>query len=116
MSDRADELKRQRDLLREHLDWLERELAAEEGFERAEAAPEAPYTPPTYASPRPSLIEAEPADNRDAEAILEEYRTPALSIATKTKMGCVAYFVVAMALLGAAVAALYFYMKSVRGH
>ena len=63
---------------------------------------------------RPPVIPAAPVDDRDAEAILAEYRTPTMSIAAKTKFGCVAYFVGAMLLLAAAVAVFYFYARSIR--
>jgi hypothetical protein len=111
VSDRADELRRQRDLLREHLDWIERELANELGASRPE-----PQVMPRPVAPQPLPFRPAPVDDRDAEAILAEYRTPPMSIAARTKFGCVAYFVIGMALLGAAVAAFYFYVRAVRGH
>ncbi len=111
MSDRANELRRQRDLLRENLAWIEREIAAEEG----RAATPSPVSPPPLSAPAPVYTSA-PADDRDAEAILAEYRTPAMSMASKTKMGCVVYFVVAMVILVGAMVAFYFYIKASRGH
>ena len=112
MSDRADELRRQRDLLREHLAWLERELAAEEGSAR----PQAPrsFVAPPVSLPSPQA--AARADDRDAEAILSEYRSAPVSITSSAKLGCIAYFAIAMVLLVGAVAAFYFHTMASRGH
>jgi hypothetical protein len=111
VSDRADELRRQRDLLREHLDWIERELANEVRASRPEPIPlRGPDAPP------PLRYEPAPIDDRDAEAILAEYRTPTVSIAARTKFGCVAYFAIALALLAAVITGFYFYVKASRGH
>jgi hypothetical protein len=111
VSDRADDLRRQRDLLREHLAWIERELAAEEASARTEE-PRSPAPPPFQPPP---LETRAPVDDRDAEAILAEYRTPAVSIATKTKLGCVAYFAVAVFLIAGLVLAFYLYTRAARG-
>lgn len=102
MSD-LNELRRQRELLKGHLAWLEKEIAAEEGRH--------PSPPPD----RPPALRAEPpVDDRDAEAILSEYRTPSASIAWKTKLGCLAYFGVAVLLTAGAVLA--FYLLNRTGH
>jgi hypothetical protein len=111
VSDRADELRRQRDLLREHLDWIERELANEMGVARP-----APMPVTTFDVPTPLRHQPAPIDDRDAEAILAGYRTPTVSIAARTKFGCVAYFAIALALLAAAITGFYFYVKASRGH
>jgi len=112
VSDRADELRRQRDLLREHLAWIERELAAEEGSAR----PPAPFPQvPPAAQPHP-FPTAEAADDLDAEAILAEYRSAPVSLSSKAKLGCIAYFSLAMVLLLGAIAAFYFHTKASRGH
>lgn len=64
---------------------------------------------------RPPILELSPSAHREAEAILEEYRKPAVSIAKQTRTGCVIYFVVAVVLLALAVGAMYLYARSVRG-
>ena len=106
MSDRSDQLRRQRDLLREHLAWLEREIAEESaGAKEEPSAWQAPsFNPPA------------PVDDRDAEAILAEYRTQPASITRNTKLGCILYFVVALVLLVGAVLAFYAFARSARGH
>ncbi len=95
MSD-LNELRRQRELLKGHLAWLDKEIAAEEGRH--------PSPPPLQ---QPEFHAAAPADDRDAEAILSEYRTPSGSIAQKTKLGCLVYFAVAVLLTAGAVLAFY---------
>ena len=106
MSDRSDQLRRQRDLLREHLAWLEREIAAES---------DKPLEAPTAWQP-PSINPPAPMDDRDAEAILSEYRTQPTSIMRDTKRGCILYFVVALVLLFGGVLAFYAFARSARGH
>ncbi len=102
MSDLS-ELRRQRELLKGHLVWLDNEIAKEEL--RAKASP---------LSAPPLIRPQAPVDDRDAEAILSEYRRPEAAIATRTKLGCVLYFVVALALIAAAVAAFYLFTRGVR--
>lgn len=104
MSDRLDEFRRQRALQREHLDWIDREIASLEG------------TAPAPQASRPPILEISPRAHGDAEAILEEYRKPAVSIAKQTRTGCVLYFVVAVVLLALAVGALYLYARAIHGH
>jgi hypothetical protein len=111
VSDRADELRRQRDLLRGHLAWLEREISAEEG---RSFTPD-PGVPPPLRPPEPAYTRT-PVDDRDAEAILAEYRSTQVSAASQTKFGCIAYFAVAMALLIAGLMAFYYHTKAARGH
>ncbi len=103
MSDRLDELRRQRALQREHLEWLEREIAALEGA--AQPRPAEPMLPPRLEAQDP-----------DAEAILEEYRRPAASIERRTKAGCVIYFAIAMGILALLVTLLYLAERARRGH
>ena len=106
MSERSEELRRQRDALLEQLARIERELGAEE----------ARRLPPSGIEPPPQGRHPEPADDRDAEAILAEYREPTGSIASNTKLGCVLYFILAMGLLALAVAAFYLFSRASRPH
>jgi hypothetical protein len=111
VSDRSDELRRQRDLLREHLAWIEREIARE--------AAEAPEHAPAY-QPPPRLVQphfsvsASDAD-RDAEAILAEFRRSAPAVEAQTKRGCILYFAGAMVLfLALSAACIFLFEKSRR--
>jgi len=105
VSDRLDELRRQRDLAKQQLAWLEREIVAAEGAAREPA--------PAEGQPvRPAV----PFEPQNAEAILEEFRRPPASIAKQAKLGCILYFAGAMALLALAVAAVYLYARATRGH
>jgi hypothetical protein len=102
--DRLDELRRQRALQREHLAWIDREIAALEG------------SAPAPAAAAPPLIGEITPDNRDAEAILAEYRQPAVSVSKRARMGCLLYFGIALALIAVALTALYFEVSARRGH
>ncbi len=104
MSDRLDELRRQRDLARQQLAWLEREIAAAEGAARDPS--------PAQGGPAQPAAAPEP---KSAEAILEEFRRAPAAIATQTKLGCILYFAGAMAFLILAVAAVYLYARATRG-
>jgi hypothetical protein len=113
VSERSDELRRQRELLRENLAWLEREIAREEGIAAQEAPP--PQAPPRLSQP-PSSASASDRD-RDAEAILAEYRTSAPAVESQTKRGCILYFAVALVLfLGVAGVLIFFYARARQGH
>jgi hypothetical protein len=117
VSDRLDEFRRQRSLLREHLAWLDREIAALEGS----APPEAPAPPAVpirapYAEFAPGApIRARPSD-LDAEAILAEYRQPPVSIQKQAKVGCLLSFVAALALMAVFVTAVYLFVKRAHAH
>jgi hypothetical protein len=123
MSDRLNELQRQRALVQEHLAWMEREIAAE--MARAGPAPaspaEAPFagqlppaTPlqwqPPFARPANPVPSAMPAPGEpDAETIMEKYRDEAKDVKQDVRKGCFLYFAIAFLLLGLAVTALYFH-------
>lgn len=99
MSDRLDELKRQRELQKERLEWLDREIASLESQPpklQEEGAPEA-----AGAAPDPAL--------EGAEAILQEYRRHPADISRRTRYGCLLYFAALMAVL--AILAAYFYLR-----
>jgi hypothetical protein len=105
VSDRLEELRRQRALQREHLDWIEREIAAlEEAARRPPGAEPAAFPPEAR------------ADERTAEAILGEYALPAASIEKRTRLGCLLYLALALALTALAVFAVYLHARSARGH
>lgn len=105
MSDRSDELRRQRDLLRENLAWLEGEIAREDSAPAQEAPPR--QAPPRLAQPTFSVSASD--RDRDAEAILAQYRMPAPAVESQTKRGCILYFVVALFLFLALSGGIIFY-------
>jgi hypothetical protein len=105
VSDRLDELRSQRALQREQLDWIEREIAALEAAARA-----APGAEP------PEIIVAAPADDSEAEAILRQYQQPAASIEKRTRLGCVLYLVLLLPLMAFGMYAIYLRARAARGH
>jgi len=111
VSGRSDELRRQRDLLREHLAWLEREIAAQDA---GPSAGQPPRLAPLRLDQPHFNVTASDAD-RDAEAILAEFRRSAPAIESQAKRGCILYFVVAVGLLlAAALGFAYFYVRNRR--
>jgi hypothetical protein len=104
VSDRLDELRRQRALQREHLNWIEREIAALEEAARRQSGAEPPVV----------LPEAR-AGESDAEAILREFVQPSASIEKRTKLGCILYFCLLLALMALCVGALYLHARAGRG-
>jgi len=123
MSDRLQELRRQRALVAEHLAWLDREIRAaggtmsvapaatlssfvgpEDTLSAPVAAPiavPAVFTPPP-APPLPPEVAA------TADAILDEYRVQPDSLKTDVKKGCFLYFFIALGLVVLAVVGFYF--------
>ncbi len=98
MSDRLQELLRQKALLQEHSAWLDREIAAEMG-----RTPPAPSPAPEPAS---AARTAAPS-TAEADAILDQYRGSAQSIHQQVKRGCLLYLAVAFALVAASVIAIH---------
>ena len=94
MSDRLQELLRQKALLAEQAAWLEREIAAEQA--RAGVTP-------------PSAVAIAPASPPPAstEALFEQYRPNPQSVQQEVKRGCYLYFLGALVLLGLGVFAIY---------
>lgn len=105
MSDRLQELLRQKALLDEHVAWLEREITAE----RARTGDVPPPAAPDLSTPA-----APPSATTDAEAdaLLDQYRSNPQSLQQEVKRGCFFYFFGVLALLGLAVLAVYFAYRS----
>lgn len=99
MSDRLAELRRQRQLMQEHLAWLDREIATETG----KAAPAAA----TPAGPAPV-----PPAETDADALIAQYSASPESLHQDVRKGCLLYFALASVALIALVAVLYFTITS----
>jgi hypothetical protein len=114
VSDRLDEFRRQRALLREHLEWLDRQIARLEVNSPPGGPPESSAVPPP-----PLAGGAFPparASDLDAEAILAQYRQPAGNVQSEARRGCLLYFVVGLALMALVVVVLYVLVKRAHGH
>ena len=92
-----DRTSRQRALLQQHTDWLDREIARAS----LNATPE---NPPANAPPTPSLNvtlrATEPLITADPDAILNQYRSDEGRLKTDVRKGCLLYCLGAFALLG----------------
>ncbi len=112
--DRLAELRRQRALLQQHADWLDREIAAAQ-------AGAAPHSVGATAAPSPAssfALKASPApvpfvarDAADPETILSQYRSDEVSLKTDVRKGCLLYCALALVLLALGVFALYFLLR-----
>ena len=134
MSDRLQDLLRQRALIQEQLAWLDREIAAASAADATTTpapAPQparAPLPQPGYLASQAAAIAAHqaaaraPATDRGenpavaaaADAILEKYRVPPDSLKTDVRQGCFLYFFGALAAVAVIVVGLY-YVLSGRG-
>ena len=129
MSDRLQDLLRQRALIHEQLAWLDREIAA--ATDAPHPAAVAP-TPRATVSPAPVVTQSgylaaqaaaiarhavaapasadpvNPAAAAAADAILEKYRVAPDSLKTDVRKGCFLYFAAALALVALVVVGLYY--------
>jgi hypothetical protein len=108
MTDRLQKLLRQRMLIQEHLDWLNREIA-----ENSEIPPlPAGATTPGQiiaTTPSPTINASD-----EAEKILSKFQKNTGDLQTDTRRGCLFIFSIAMGLLFLAVAvAYYFYARHI---
>lgn len=108
MSDRLAELQRQRALVQEHLAWLDREIAATgKGLERP-----APAATPLTATAQPATPAAVATKPEPSEAkideLLAQYRSAPGAVRQDVRKGCLLYFALALVVLAASVAILYF--------
>ncbi len=122
MLDRLADLRRQRALVQEHLDWIDREITRAERQQQtsgvtptampvANAAPDASPAIPPNPAPLPPGIPAAvvtPPHLTQADAILEEYRVPTNALKGDVRKGCLLYFAGAFLLLGFGIAVLWF--------
>lgn len=131
MSDRHQELLRQRALVQAHLAWLDHEIA--------HATPTTPTVPPSASglrlksSPSPtnatlrytadailghaaagSPLPTAPRELAQADAILDEYRIPPDALKTDIRKGCFVYFVLALVMVAAGVTGLYLLLSKGR--
>jgi hypothetical protein len=136
MSDRLQDLFRQRQLVQEQLAWLDREIANASGDPlRSSPAtlPPAdfpqPTPPPTnFVATQAAAIARHAAADRatrsrapdsaesppvtaSADAILDQYRVQPDSLKTNVRQGCLIYFFVALAAVAVVVAGLYYALR-----
>jgi hypothetical protein len=111
--DRLVELRRQRALIQEHLEWLDGEIGGEE---RAMSA----TTPPSQSQMRTSIAARErkpelPTPKARIETqndtVIERFRVAPSDIQRDVRKGCFTYFAAALLLLAAAVVGLYFALR-----
>lgn len=112
MSDRLNELRRQRALLQEHLDWLDREIAATSGAAHPAARTVKSSTPPMVAAPAAlspiiSVSLSESPAAHDTEALLRQYASDPKDSEASVKRGCWVAFLASFAFLGLLVAIWY---------
>jgi hypothetical protein len=118
MADRLEELRRQRALVQQHLEWLDREIAAESGKSTqaqtgAKLAAVVTLSNPANVTAPPGPAESAPQRNPDAaDKILDEYRVAPESLQSDVRKGCWIYFAAALAIFFGVVAILYFALSS----
>jgi hypothetical protein len=110
MSDRLQELLRQKALLAEHSAWLEREIAVEQALTGGNAGPALPAPlpltalMPAAAAPAPAAGAAAAAE---ADAILAQYRDAAKDPRQQVKWGCILYVAAGIAVVALAILLIY---------
>lgn len=119
MNPRLDELLHQRQLMVDHLAWLDEEIAkvswpTQQSVQRpvqAPAKPAAPVAPKP--EPLPPLVASAASVKGDAIAqeILEKYRDEKRTTVNSARRGVYVVFAAAMGLLAACVVAFYLYEK-----
>lgn len=109
MSDRLQDLQRQRALVQEQLAWLDREIAEIQKNKISVLPPEpaAIVIAPISAKIAPVGFGDAAAAERAAEEILAQYQQESQSLQKNVKRGCILYFIGALSLLILGVFALY---------
>ncbi len=102
MSDRLTDLRRQRAAIQQHLDWLDREIAAEQTGPGAPPAP-APAAPvPVIHPTAPRASEADPG-------LTDLGQPDPVNAARQAKKGCLLYLVVALVIFFTAIFAIFYF-------
>jgi hypothetical protein len=109
MSERLRHLQRQHTLLREHLAWIETEIAHESGHDMSSSSSpaNAAATPPPVLPLPITARSATPAPFPEADALLEKYAPDERQNPADIRRGCFIVFASALSLLVAGVAALW---------
>lgn len=95
MSERLRHLQRQQALLREHLAWIDNEIAREQP---------AAGTPPVSAFIPPAVVAPPVSAGADADALLEKYGSGERQDPAAIRRGCFIVFIAAFGVLAAGVA------------
>ena len=112
--DRLAELRRQRALLQQHSDWLDREIAVAQAGATPVATPP-PASPAAVISPLPAPVPvpvpgpapAPALGATDPDTILSQYRSDESRLKTDVRKGCLLYSALAFVLLILGVFGLY---------
>ena len=117
MLDRLAQLRRQRALAQEQIDWINREIAEAESENSRKPAsvllqgvvttPEATATPSL-----PSSASSSAATTSEDDDLIARYRVGPDALKNDVRKGCFIYFAAALLLLGAVVAVLYFSLRA----
>ena len=106
MSERLNDLQRQRALILEQLAWLDQEIAAAAG-----EPPQAKKALTTVAPPAAPAF-APAAAEREADAIIAEFRADSHNPVQSARRGCFLFFGLALLFLGLGVFGFYLYYRS----
>ena len=115
MSDRLHELRRQRALVQQHLEWLEAEIETAEKKARGAAAPARTPAAPNAeqaASPIEAISLREHTTSPEFDALLAAQKSAPANSAAEVKRGCFIAFTLLFVVLGLAVFGLYLFSKS----
>ena len=122
MSDRLNDLRRERAVIQAHLEWLDREIAAQAAagvdsstLSAASAATTTPRDPSasSVGIPQPlTATAAAEASSPEIDAALDSYRQDPVALQSDIRKGCFLYFAGAFLLLFLVVGAFYLYSRS----
>jgi len=112
MSDRLNELQRQRAIIQGHLAWLDSEIAAAQGSIPTALPSLASFQPQAPTPPVPSTIATPAAPYQDADELIAKFGTDTKSSAQSARRGCFLVFALSLLLLGLIVYGLYRYSRS----
>jgi hypothetical protein len=107
MSERLRHLQRQHTLLREHLAWIENEIAREGVHAPSSSSPVNAATPPAALAAPLTARPVTPASFPEADALLEKYASEERQNPADIRRGCFIVFASALSLLVAGVGALW---------
>ncbi len=112
MPDRLSQLRRQRALVQEQLEWINREIASAEAGGEVSPAPVARSVALQNAAAAPAASPPTTATTAVEEDIIARYRVGSDTLKHDVKKGCAIYFSAALLLLAAVVVILYFSLRS----